>query len=435
MGACELVRRLTSLAFELSGQDLYEAQARYVDLFDRTRSLSLQLYEHVHGESRDRGQAMVELLKLYSSRGLELTAKELPDHLPVFLEFLSMLPTDEAAALLGEAAHVLEALRERLKKRRSPYARVFDILVALVETKRNAEALNALLQEPDDDPDDLEALDRAWAEEQVTFGRIKSAAPRPPRPSHAWGNHSMNAVQQPLRVLTIALGAFGACWAAPLSASAQTQAAGDWIVDTRLRYESVSQDGLNDADALTLRTRLGYETRAFNGFKFLAEFEGVAQLTDDFNDTVNGNTAFATVPDPEAFELNRLQVTWAGARAGVLLRVASASSSTMRASSAMSGFARTSRRSTHSELKRGRLSTPPSPTSSSTTCVGSLATTARKVSGIAIRTYCRPISICRSDALAPMAFCSTFRMLRRNRARPTGCGGRMSGKRVLFIRV
>lgn len=173
-----LVRRLSSLAFELSGQDLYGAQARYVDLFDRTRSLSLQLYEHVHGESRDRGQAMVELLKLYSSRGLELTAKELPDHLPVFLEFLSMLPTDEAGALLGEAAHVLEALRERLKKRRSSYARVFDILVALVETKRSAEALNALLQEPDDDPDDLEALDRAWAEEQVTFGPDQVGCPK-----------------------------------------------------------------------------------------------------------------------------------------------------------------------------------------------------------------------------------------------------------------
>ncbi|MEQ1618111.1 MAG: nitrate reductase molybdenum cofactor assembly chaperone [Terricaulis sp.] len=173
-----LVRRLTSWAFELSRQDLYEAQARYVDLFDRTRSLSLQLYEHVHGESRDRGQAMVELLKLYSSRGLELTAKELPDHLPVFLEFLSMAPTDEAAALLGEAAHVLEALRERLKKRRSPYVRVFDILMALVETKRNAEALSALLQEPDDDPDDLEALDRAWAEEQVTFGPDQVGCPK-----------------------------------------------------------------------------------------------------------------------------------------------------------------------------------------------------------------------------------------------------------------
>ncbi len=173
-----LVRRLTPLASGLLGRDLYELQARYVDLFDRTRSLSLQLYEHVHGESRDRGQAMVELLKFYSSRGLELTAKELPDHLPVFLEFLSMLPKAEAAALLGEAAHVLEALRERLKKRQSPYVRIFDALVALVETERNAEALKALLQEPDDDPDDLEALDRAWAEEQVTFGPDQVSCPK-----------------------------------------------------------------------------------------------------------------------------------------------------------------------------------------------------------------------------------------------------------------
>jgi nitrate reductase molybdenum cofactor assembly chaperone NarJ/NarW len=173
-----MVRRLTPLASELSARDLYELQARYVDLFDRTRSLSLQLYEHVHGESRDRGQAMVELLKLYSARGLELTAKELPDHLPVFLEFLSMLPMAEAAALLGEAAHVLEALRERLKKRRSPYGRVFDALVALVESERNAEALKALLQEPDDDPNDLEALDRAWTEEQVSFGPDKVGCPK-----------------------------------------------------------------------------------------------------------------------------------------------------------------------------------------------------------------------------------------------------------------
>lgn len=173
-----LVQRLAPLADELSSADLYDAQARYVDLFDRSRSLSLQLYEHIHGESRDRGQAMVELLKLYSSYGLELTAKELPDHLPVFLEFLSQRPEAEAAALLGQAAHVLEALRERLKKRQSIYARVFDALVALVEADRNPEALKALLQEPEDNPDDLEALDRAWAEEQVTFGPDKVDCPK-----------------------------------------------------------------------------------------------------------------------------------------------------------------------------------------------------------------------------------------------------------------
>lgn len=173
-----LVQRLAPLADELSGADLYDSQARYVDLFDRSRSLSLQLYEHIHGESRDRGQAMVELLKLYSSHGLELTAKELPDHLPVFLEFLSQRPPAEAAALLGQAAHVLEALRERLKKRQSMYACVFDALVALVEVDRNPAALKALLQEPEDNPDDLEALDRAWAEEQVTFGPDKVDCPK-----------------------------------------------------------------------------------------------------------------------------------------------------------------------------------------------------------------------------------------------------------------
>jgi nitrate reductase delta subunit len=167
-------RRLARLANALSQADIYELQARYVDLFDRTRSLSLNLYEHVHGESRDRGQAMVELLKLYASRGLEMTAKELPDHLPVFLEFLSTLPEEQAATLVGEAAHVLEALRARLRKRGSAYGRVFDALLALAAVERESEAAKAILQERETDPNDLEALDRIWAEEPVTFGPDKA---------------------------------------------------------------------------------------------------------------------------------------------------------------------------------------------------------------------------------------------------------------------
>lgn len=115
-----------------------------------------------------------------------------------------------------------------------------------------------------------------------------------------------------LRLTAIALSALGALISAPLAHAQTTSNEGDWIVDARLRYENVEQDGLEDADALTFRTRLGYETAAFHGFKALAEIEGVAQLTDDFNDTVNGNTAFAIVADPEAFELNRLQLSWAG---------------------------------------------------------------------------------------------------------------------------
>jgi nitrate reductase delta subunit len=171
-------RAVARLAEDISTADLYEAQERYVWLFDRTRSLSLNLYEHVHGESRDRGQAMVALLELYRSKGLELSANELPDHLPVFLEFLSTLPEAEAASLLGEAAHVLSALGQRLQKRQSPYRAAFGALAALAQDQADAAALAALMAEPDDNPDDLEAMDKLWAETAVTFGPSDVGCPK-----------------------------------------------------------------------------------------------------------------------------------------------------------------------------------------------------------------------------------------------------------------
>lgn len=150
--------------------DLYDLQERYVLLFDRTRSLSLHLFEHVHGESRDRGQAMVDLLGQYEQAGLLLDARELPDYLPVFLEFLSMLEPERAREQLAQPLHIVAALRERLQKRGSPYAAVFVALETLAVQRAPAEAVGQLMAEPDDDPDDLEALDRHWAEEPVTFG-------------------------------------------------------------------------------------------------------------------------------------------------------------------------------------------------------------------------------------------------------------------------
>ena len=163
-------RALARLAESATASDLLEQQEHYVWLFDRTRSLSLNLYEHVHGESRDRGQAMVALLELYRSKGLELSANELPDYLPVFLEFLSTLPDEEASSLLGEAAHVLSALGERLHKRESAYRAIFGALSVLAADRPDADALASLMQEPDDSPDDLEALDKVWADAAVTFG-------------------------------------------------------------------------------------------------------------------------------------------------------------------------------------------------------------------------------------------------------------------------
>ena len=163
------VKRLQPLITEYQERDLLDLQERYVLLFDRTRSLSLHLFEHVHGESRDRGQAMVDLKAMYEDKGLLIDSTELPDFLPLFLEFLSILPAAEALELLSEPAHVIAAIGERLTKRDSSYAAVLGALGQLAGPA-DAEVIEALRKEPDDDPEDLEALDEAWEAEQVTFG-------------------------------------------------------------------------------------------------------------------------------------------------------------------------------------------------------------------------------------------------------------------------
>lgn len=162
---------LERLAGSLANADLMDAQERYVGLFDRSRSLSLHLFEHVHGESRDRGQAMADLQDVYEKHGMMVNARELPDYLPMFLEFLSTLPAGEARQMLGEPIHVIAAIRHRLeKKNEADYAAVFAALEHLAEGKVNDEDLQAVLAEPEDNPDDLQALDRIWEEEVVTFG-------------------------------------------------------------------------------------------------------------------------------------------------------------------------------------------------------------------------------------------------------------------------
>ena len=162
-------KQLKNLITEYRERDLLDLQERYVLLFDRTRSLSLHLFEHVHGESRDRGQAMVDLKSMYEDSGLLLDTTELPDFLPLFLEYLSILPRDKALELLSEPAHVIAAIRERLVKRDSSYAAVLDALGSLAGPA-DEKVTAAILQEPDDDPEDLAALDAAWEAEQVEFG-------------------------------------------------------------------------------------------------------------------------------------------------------------------------------------------------------------------------------------------------------------------------
>lgn len=167
---------LDRLLDEIATGDLYDMQERYVLLFDRTRSLSLHLFEHVHGESRDRGQAMVDLKALYEQHGLAISSGELPDHVPLFFEFLSEIPEGEAKSLLSETAHVLEAIRMRLKKRKVSYSSVFSCAQALASAKLHTDMVAALLTEPDEDPNDLAAVDAAWEAEEVTFGPTSADA-------------------------------------------------------------------------------------------------------------------------------------------------------------------------------------------------------------------------------------------------------------------
>ena len=115
----------------LRSHSLIELQENYVATFDRNPAHSLHLFEHVHGESRDRGQAMVDLMEEYRRHGLEPGNEELPDYVPLFLEFLGELPSDQAKQMLGEAIHVLAAIGTRLRRNESPYAAIFHVLVDL----------------------------------------------------------------------------------------------------------------------------------------------------------------------------------------------------------------------------------------------------------------------------------------------------------------
>ena len=148
--------------------DLMDWQADYDGLFERGRSLSLLLFEHLHGESRDRGQAMVNLQNQYKEAGLEIGQKELPDYLPLYLEFLSTQGDDNARFGMQEVAPILALLAARLQKRQCNYAALFIALLELSDTDIDLSDLHAQIasEERDDTP---KALDKVWEEEMVTF--------------------------------------------------------------------------------------------------------------------------------------------------------------------------------------------------------------------------------------------------------------------------
>ncbi len=157
---------LQGLVELLIDSDPLWAEERYVELFDRGRAASLHLFEHVHGDTRARGDAMVDLKTVYERAGFRLAANELPDYLPAMLEYLSYRDLAETKDMLGDCAHVLRAVGETLLQRGSNYSAVFAALLSIAgESGLNRKAASRRAAESAE----IEDLDREWAE-QPAFG-------------------------------------------------------------------------------------------------------------------------------------------------------------------------------------------------------------------------------------------------------------------------
>ncbi len=158
--------RLAALIDELAASDPLDAQERYVDLFDCGRATSLHLFEHVHGEARERGQAMVDLNALYARHGMTIAGNELPDYLPAVLEYLSARPFGEVRELLGDCAHVLRAIGQALVVRHSRYGAVLSALLTIA-----GESTLDFKPQPGKPPEaEMTRLDEEWLEQPVHFG-------------------------------------------------------------------------------------------------------------------------------------------------------------------------------------------------------------------------------------------------------------------------
>lgn len=174
----ERLQGLVALTHDLQQSDPMSVEAAYVELFDRGRGTSLHLFEHVHGDSRERGPAMIDLIQTYEQAGLFLAPGELPDHLTVLLEYASTQPEALARSFLGEFAHLLQAIGEALLRRRSHYAEVLFALLDLADVSTDGTASEARQRQalpPSEDP----SIDESWAEPEVFGGCSSQGAQRP----------------------------------------------------------------------------------------------------------------------------------------------------------------------------------------------------------------------------------------------------------------
>ena len=166
--SAKALQAVSELCQWMGSHPLLDVQEEYVNLFDRTPSLCLHLFEHIHGDSRERGQAMVDLDEIYKSAGLVMSPGEMPDFLPLFLEYLSTLAPEEAYRNLGDVGSVLAAIGERLKKRQSGYASVFEALLEMADRKPDFKEIEEAVRKDSGKIPDLSEIDQQW-EEQFAF--------------------------------------------------------------------------------------------------------------------------------------------------------------------------------------------------------------------------------------------------------------------------
>jgi nitrate reductase delta subunit len=119
---------LGRFAEHLAGNEPLELAQAYVETFDLRRRTSLYLTYYLHGDTRKRGMALLRLKRLYAAGGLEQASDELPDYLPLVLEFAALAPPGVGEALLREHRPALELIRHGLHEADSPYAHVLDAL-------------------------------------------------------------------------------------------------------------------------------------------------------------------------------------------------------------------------------------------------------------------------------------------------------------------
>lgn len=188
---------LRALAADLNRMDPMDVEARYVETFDRGRASSLHMFEHVHGDSRERGPAMIDLMQTYEKAGLYMAHDELPDHLCVVLQFASTQPPQLAVDFLGEMAHILTAVFSALLKRGSPYAAPVAAVLELCGQRVQAvpivtdEAMDNVWQEPEAfDGCSTKGQSKPGEAQPIHIVRKQAAAPMATAPASVFARSS-----------------------------------------------------------------------------------------------------------------------------------------------------------------------------------------------------------------------------------------------------